>query len=158
MNLVVLSDTHGIIEELVEILKIDDEIDKILHLGDFTKDAKMIQKLLGKEVISVKGNCDMGDNETPLELCIFEEGINILMVHGHKYGIKNNLNSLYYRGLELNADLILYGHSHVLAVDKVEDILMINPGSTSLPRSQIGKTYMKLKIKNGNIEYEILKI
>ena len=32
------------------------------------------------------------------------------MCHGHKYGVKYGYNSIYYRGKEIGADIVLFGH------------------------------------------------
>lgn len=155
MKIAVISDTHGFIEEIVSDLMHNAEVDKILHLGDFTKDAKKISNLTSKEVLVVKGNCDMLDKKNPLELCIEFEGCKILMVHGHEYNVKLGLTKLYYRAMEQGADLVLYGHSHILAIDKIDDILFLNPGSVTLPRSNNGKTYIYLDLEGGNINYQV---
>ena len=59
----------------------------------------------------VSGNCDFFDADTPSELVLEMEGKGFV-THGHKYRVKDGLNTLYYRGLELDADIVLFGHTH----------------------------------------------
>ena len=33
-----------------------------------------------------------------------------------------------------NADIVLYGHTHIPSVDQGDDIIAVNPGSISQPR------------------------
>ena len=53
------------------------------------------------------------------------------MCHGHKYNVKSSLLALKYKGMEKNADIILFGHTHVPYIDDTDGIIMLNPGSVS---------------------------
>jgi hypothetical protein len=44
------------------------------------------------------------------------------------------MNNIYYRGRELNADIVLFGHTHQQLVEKEDDMILMNPGSISLPK------------------------
>lgn len=44
--------------------------------------------------------------------------------------MKQTLQPLYYRGLELQADFVLYGHTHQ-AVYEEGEVTLINPGAVS---------------------------
>ena len=60
MKFLVISDTHGKIEKALEIYKNIPDIDTIIHLGDYEKDAEALAEILGCDVISVRGNMDGG--------------------------------------------------------------------------------------------------
>ncbi|MBQ2746876.1 MAG: metallophosphoesterase family protein, partial [Firmicutes bacterium] len=60
MKFLVISDTHGKTEIVQEIYNKIGDIDSIIHLGDYEKDAKYLESYLGCDVISVRGNMDGG--------------------------------------------------------------------------------------------------
>lgn len=48
--------------------------------------------------------------------------------------MSRNLDNLYYRALELGADIVLFGHTHVHINLLHDNIIILNPGSPSFPR------------------------
>ncbi|MBS4538021.1 metallophosphoesterase [Clostridium sp. D2Q-11] len=141
MKLVIISDTHGEIDKSIEVLNSLSDVDLFIHLGDYSKDAKEIQIKTGIDMINVKGNCDINDNEVSEEEIIEVKGKRIFLTHGHRYNCKWGLDNLYYRASELEVDAILFGHIHQ-PVNIVEgDILIFNPGSISKPRGGSKKSY-----------------
>ncbi len=42
--------------------------------------------------------------------------------------------SMLMRAKELNANILCYGHSHIKELDSDDEMAILNPGSTSLPR------------------------
>lgn len=53
------------------------------------------------------------------------------------------------KGQEQEADMVCYGHTHQLAVTVESGMLMINPGSISLPRGQyagLGGTFAVVEL------------
>ena len=58
------------------------------------------------------------------------------MTHGHRYGVSWDLQDLLYKGMEVGADIIFYGHTHIPDYQEFpeEGIVIMNPGSTTLPR------------------------
>jgi len=141
MKLVIISDTHGEIDKSIEILKSLSDVDLFIHLGDYSKDAKEIQIKTGIDMINVKGNCDINDNEVSEEEIIEVKGKRIFLTHGHRYNIKWGLDNLYYRARELEVDAILFGHIHQPVNIDDGDILIFNPGSISKPRGGSKKSY-----------------
>ena len=57
-----------------------------------------------------------------------------MVTHGHLFNVKSGLMKLRYKALEQNANIVCFGHSHILGIEKVDDILFINPGSIRFPR------------------------
>ena len=112
MQIGVISDTHrGIssIEQLGDKIK---ELDVLIHLGDNVEDISIIQKYYKGKIINVRGNCDFSTstpNDRVEEIC----GKRIFLTHGHRYGVKENLFKLRYKALETEADIVLYGHTHI---------------------------------------------
>lgn len=157
MRLVVISDTHGLVNPNVKILKELDKIDLLLHLGDYTKDAQEIEEALGVDLIKVKGNCDHADFETAEEEILDIDNNKIFLTHGHLYDVKHGLNKLYYRAKELGATIVLFGHTHVPVSVEQDGILFFNPGSTLLSKEGCQRTYGIIDIGE-KIESKIVEI
>jgi putative phosphoesterase len=133
MRLLVVGDTHGRIQVVQKALETC-RGDILLCTGDFYNDGVKLARSLQIPFYGVTGNCDRGSaskEEQLLEL----GGRRVFLSHGHRYGVKRGLQSLYYRACEAEAELVLFGHTHVALCEKVEGIWLLNPGSPSLPRN-----------------------
>lgn len=133
MLIAIISDTHREYVSINKVIDIIKNCDYIIHLGDNVEDAIYIKDSVKGEVIYVKGNCDY-IRAIPAEEVIDIEGLKIFATHGHKYGVKGSLDGLEYRAKELGADIALYGHTHIANIERKDNLWIINPGSTSLPR------------------------
>ncbi len=158
MKIAVISDTHGYVQPCIDALKKIDGINLIIHLGDYSKDVAAIREAINIEIINVKGNCDSYDFETPDDNIIEIKGKKIFMTHGDLYRVKYGLNDIYYKAKELNADIVLFGHSHTSTLVEHEGILFFNPGSPSLPRAGTSKSIGLLYIDEDNVKGEIISI
>ncbi|WP_425446384.1 metallophosphoesterase [Dethiothermospora halolimnae] len=145
MDILVFSDTHGMLNDLKKVKEKVNNVDLIIHLGDYTKDTGEIKKIFNKEVICVKGNCDISDNNTKEEEILTINDKRILLTHGHKYKVKMDINNIYYRGIELEVDLVLFGHTHLALNIENNGLKLFNPGSLSYPRNR-EKTFGVLNI------------
>ena len=58
--------------------------------------------------------------------------------------------TLAYRAEEVGADVVCFGHSHVIGVEKLNATLFINPGSLKSPRGRKEKTFVVLEIIGEN--------
>lgn len=148
MKVIVVSDTHNSIYTFIERVKTMDKPDLILHLGDHNSDGERIEQELGINVIQVKGNGDFSSKYKEDEL-IDIKGKKIFLTHGHKYRVNYSRDSLYYKALELGADLALYGHTHIPEIVHEEKLIIMNPGSPTSPRGREMKpTFGLLEITN----------
>ena len=60
---------------------------------------------------------------------------------------------------KLEADIVVFGHTHVPLVKWFGDVLLVNPGSPVLPRSEMGATFAVLTVKEGERpEAELYKL
>jgi len=125
------------------------DADFFVSLGDSELPHKY---LLDLDVLAIKGNYPR-DAGFVYEKLMNIEGKNILFTHGHKQGVSNGIINLISYGMKQDADIVLYGHTHVAKVDQVQDVLLINPGSISKPRSDLMPSYVILTITNDKIEY-----
>lgn len=142
MKLLIVSDSHGD-RSMIKTLKnrYENDVDALIHCGD--SELRAVDPVLeGFHV--VRGNCDL-DQRFPDELLLDVQGYKIFTTHGHLFQIKSSLLNLAYRAKELEADFVFFGHSHLLGVEKIEEILFLNPGSILLPRGGNERTYAILE-------------
>src|SRR5699024_4567612 len=130
MKIIVISDTHGKNKNILNHILGVEKPDILFHLGDYTEDGEIISNKLGVDSIIVKGNGEYGSNYKEDEL-IELKGKKIFLTHGHKYNVRFTLDNIIYKGKEMGADIVLYGHTHV-PINIIEDGMHImNPGSPS---------------------------
>ena len=109
MRIGVFSDSHGDISYARRFFDRLAPLDCIFHLGDYASDGEKLSKLFGCPLYAVRGNCDYRSGE-PLERQVDLGGKRFLLLHGHQY---YSYSSLLYRGEEVHADMVLYGHTHM---------------------------------------------
>lgn len=137
MKALILSDSHGLVEEVEAIIsRHRAEVDLVLHCGDSELDE---QHQALQHAIVVRGNCDA--SPFPEEWSETVQGATIYATHGHKYNVKMTYVTLSYRAEEMEADIVCFGHSHVATAFKENGVIYINPGSISLPRNRQEGTY-----------------
>ena len=132
--------------------------DLILHAGDFVSEAFLSElESLGPPVAGVYGNMDDPDvKETlPRERVVEVDGAWIGMVHipGPRYGREERLIARFAR-----CDAVVYGHTHVPQVDRVDDVWILNPGSPTERRTAPGHSMLLLRVERGEIEPELVPI
>lgn len=145
MRIGAISDTHGDFRAIGEALKRMGDIELLLHAGDFYEDARRIQESVDVRVVSVVGNCDYMVRG-PAEEMIAVGGRRIYLTHGHLYQVKRTLSLLIDRARSLGAHCVVFGHTHVALVSRVNGILLVNPGSPSTPRSGAGRACAVLEV------------
>lgn len=158
MKIGVISDTHGSIGRTKEALNNIKDLDLVIHLGDYVKDARELEKLLDIEIIYVRGNCDFLDSDVEDEKILEIENKKILITHGHRYDVKDGVSKIFYKGKEENVDIVLFGHSHMSTKVESEGIILLNPGSATEPRNGSKASIGLINLKKSIIETEIIKI
>lgn len=157
MKVFVVSDTHGRINNFISHAQKLDRPDLIIHLGDNVQDAYEIEKEMKVDTIVVRGNCDFVSNDIPSEKLLKIEGKKIFITHGHKYGVKYDTIGLLRKAREVGADLVLFGHTHSPFIEKEKyDIMILNPGSPTLPRGMNGYSFGIVNIEE-DIELKIVE-
>lgn len=148
MKIYVLSDSHNSFNFAPFLEKCQDA-DIVIHCGDGQRDVEDLKSVLPCPVYSVKGNCDIfGKREEIIDV----EGHRIFVTHGDIYGVKHSYSGLVLKAKELNADIVLYGHSHIPDISYHENIWLINPGSLTRPRDNKAPTYCILEISGETIK------
>lgn len=134
MKLLIISDTHGYVNPIINTIKDNYKFDALIHLGDYVEDGIEIGKALGIPATIVRGNGDFNRDDFKDDETIEIGGKRFFLTHGHKYGVNFNLTNLLYKGEEVEADYILFGHIHVAILDKIQNVTIMNPGSPVYPR------------------------
>ena len=155
MRILVISDTHGNSPLLLRAGERAEPIDAAIHLGDGNEDADLLSHILDIEVIRVAGNCDQS-SAAPRELLWECGGKRLLLVHGDQYGVRNGISRLEQRGIDLVADAVLFGHTHLATIITLSGILFINPGT--LMKSSARTTFAIVEIDSSGIKTELQHI
>lgn len=142
-KILVFSDSHGKTTAMDEIIQSTDH-DYLIHCGDYGLDLK------GSNVYHVKGNCDPWA-PAPQEVQIEVEGHSILVVHGHKHQVKSGLLNLAYYAMQKQADIVIFGHTHHPLIAWEGELLLLNPGSISLPPPGVKPSYIELTLDSDTV-------
>ncbi|MCQ2972951.1 MAG: YfcE family phosphodiesterase [archaeon] len=160
MILGLISDTH-IPERANElpkkVLEIFKEVDLILHSGDIT-DQSVLDKL--NEIAPVKavqGNMDRAYGlDLPKNIVLEIENKKVGVIHGQVYP-RGDTQQLYYTAKELEVDILVSGHSHQPQIEQIKNVLLLNPGSPTVPRLA-DRTVMLLEITSKEVNVDLIKI
>lgn len=150
-RILVISDSHHSEKNLIKVFSQLESVDMILHLGDNFKDCEVIRSISNVELYGVLGNCDINVKGLNDQIVTVEDK-KIFMTHGHNYNVKYSLDRLYYKALEIEADIVLFGHTHQMLNVIENNIVFFNPGSITSPRGSKYKTYGIIEIDEGKVE------
>lgn len=111
-------------------------------------------------LLSVAGNTDPNtESKANIDEFIVLKGQRIWLTHGHRYLHGNQVAELAWWARRLEVDIVVFGHTHIPLIQWFGDVLLINPGSPILPRSEMGPTFAVLTVKNGmRPEAELYKL
>lgn len=155
MRLFVLSDTHGKIDDAIKIYETLKDVDMIIHLGDLASDAKSLERILGTDVVSVKGNMDGDYSDQGYEILETEYG-KIYLAHGHMENVNLNPQTIQYRAMEAGCKAAFYGHTHLAYFEEVAGISLLNPGSLTLPKGGRTGSYALVTTSPTSLEANII--
>ncbi len=160
MRIGIVGDTHGSLPAMRKVLASAPPVEYWLHTGDHAADSNFLRLETKLPVISVLGNCDriVTKDEKPDEY-ITLEGHKIWVTHGNKYLHENGEAELAWWARKLEMEIVVFGHTHVPLVKWYGDVLLINPGSPVLPRSETGESFAVLELQaNKKPEAKIIKL
>ena len=134
--IVITSDTHasGILELPRALIEAMNVADLIVHAGDFDR-WSLYEDLTDFELIAVAGNSDDDLIRSSLpEVATFEW-------RGKRFAVKHepiffDCSDLVYKAKELEAEVMIFGHTHRPLLGKVAGIWLLNPGSPTRPRAK----------------------
>ena len=160
MTLLVISDTHGRIDRVRDVLRIHSEASAVIFLGDGLRD--LPEELICCErprLYAVSGNCDpfsVGGFSLGEEALLDFGAYRFLLMHGHRHGVKSGReNALAYASVR-GADVLLYGHTHVPEERYIpadgdgRPTWVFNPGSLGAPQDGV-PSYGLIQIRDRQI-------
>ncbi|MGL4950268.1 MAG: metallophosphoesterase family protein [Mycoplasma sp.] len=152
-KILIISDTHGD-DTWLKKLNLHN-YDYLIHAGDHSMSKDDISRITP---YYVDGNNDWGKQET---LFFNIRDFKFMLTHGHNnlsfpYSNPTWYESLYNQAVSNNADFVIFGHTHIPIVQKVDKVFFINPGSMSFSRHNGKKCYCELVIDNDS-NFEIFE-
>lgn len=174
MTLGFISDTHGYLDDFLRASEILKDANKILHLGDVLAhgprnaiiegyNPKSLGEILKNrdDITYLRGNCDAdvdemvtGKDISKKEIFLEWEDLKIFATHGYLESEEDRIK----KAVDLGANVIITGHTHIKVAKKVGGILILNPGSTSLPKDESkslikyqNKKFYFINVENGEI-------
>lgn len=150
MKLGFISDTHGGFEDTIEALEGLTDAEQICHIGDVlyhgprndlpkNYNPKELAELLKarQDIVYVRGNCDADVDEMVLEHdlstrshVIEFDGYRFYLVHGYEETETERIQ----QAKALGCHVVVSGHTHVKVLEKKDGIIVLNPGSTTIPK------------------------
>lgn len=138
MKILVLSDTHLYrLEDLPNgVLRRLGSADLVIHAGDFDTYEFYSELKEAIKLEAVAGNCDDFEitQELPETAKLDVEGLRIGVTH---MPIFDDFSDLVYKARELEVDVMIFGHTHRPFLKKICDVVLLNPGSPTLPRFSV---------------------
>lgn len=129
MKVLICSDSHQRLDYFDTVLK-KEKPDMVIFAGDHSTDAIDISYAYDNiKFVIVRGNCDYFDNETEDTQFIELNGKKIFLTHGHLFSVKRNLIDLEKEASKNNADICIFGHTHIPLLVTKDDIIYLNPGA-----------------------------
>lgn len=129
MRILVFSDSHGRVGPMQDMVE-RYVPDAVFHLGDVVRDGEKLAGLYPKiPFYRVAGNCDWNDPGLPPEDIARLEGKTILYMHGHTQSVKSGVSLAVRAARAIQADLLLFGHTHRPLCEDYGDLLAVNPGA-----------------------------
>ena len=157
VKLLIFSDTHGHIENLItlfswakEHLPPNDNIVASAFLGDGVADLSYAAHTTGfySDWKIIRGNNDFTSSVS--SSAVFDlNGHRFFMCHGHHHSVRSGASRLIGASRDNNANVVLFGHTHVPFNKTVNGITLINPGSIGQARSRAGTTFAVSECRQG---------
>lgn len=155
MKVGLISDTHGRLRP--EVFDRFGDVQHILHAGDVGTLDVLIELEAIAPVTAVWGNTDGFElrSRLPETAEVELQGRRILVVHGHQLGSPTALGLVAeYPGF----DVIVYGHTHRAGVERVEGVLVANPGAAGPSRFGLGPSVAVLTLSTAGAEVSVLPL
>lgn len=144
LKFVVVSDNHGRLEPIQEVLNRHQNADGYYHCGDFE-----IPLAYLSQFAVVSGNNDYAD--VPMSMIINTPNHRILLIHGHRYVSMYSIDRLVAKAKAERCSMVFYGHTHVFNDQIIDGIRFINPGSLSHNRDGSAPSYAIVEIDGGKV-------
>ncbi len=153
MRVGVVSDTHGSLPDgVARALR---GVDAIIHAGDVGDPAVLARLGQIAPVTAVRGNMDTeGRLRRLLAVARLEIGGSRFVVAHKEHVLGAGID----RDVEIGADVVVFGHTHMASLVRVGGVLWLNPGSPSHPRGGGDPTVAIVEVDAGCVTAEILPL
>lgn len=121
-------------------------VSMIIHAGDVERPEYLHALKAIAPVYAVRGNCDMGAFSTPETISV-EIGCGLLTA-AHRAPVAR-------RALSPKSRVLVYGHTHISLIHDEGGLLVINPGSPTLPRAGLPASVAVLEINGDELHAEL---
>lgn len=153
MRVLVVSDVHGKLNVLREAIEAQPTARDVIFLGDGLRQVEDVMDLYpDRTFYTVPGNCDFGAKGIPIRQETFG-GKRFYFTHGHLHGVKSGLYRLDLAAREAEADIALFGHTHVAYEEYADGLYLFNPGSLGYDYS-----YGYVDVVPGGIRTAVVKL
>lgn len=143
----VISDTHGLLRpEAVDQLT---GVNAILHAGDIGSLDVIVALQAIAPVTAIKGNID----QSPWAASFPDE--ETVEFDNRKIFILHNRHDLAFDPKSAGIDIVISGHSHKPAIETIDNVLYLNPGSAGPRRFTLPVAVAILQIDGGGIHPHI---
>ncbi len=130
MKLLVMSDSHGRDDKMEKIIALHPDADLIVFLGDGLREAeRVLEDHRGISSFTVAGNCDWSFHDHVPLATLDLDGKKIVCCHGHSFGVKSGVGTLWEYAASKGASLALFGHTHEQYEENRDGIVLFNPGA-----------------------------
>lgn len=175
MKIGVVSDLHGSLlafEKTVNLFRMKN-VELILNAGDIFNygprnplpegyaPGDLVKAINGLSIpmIIAQGNCDSEVDQAALNVpllspyaFVYVAGKKIMVNHGHKLSDEEKIQL----AKRLNIDIFVVGHTHLPKLERLEKMILLNPGSPALPKGS--PTAGTIEITDSDINIEIFNI
>ncbi|MGH7552427.1 MAG: metallophosphoesterase family protein [Longimicrobiales bacterium] len=143
MRIGVISDTHGKLRP--EVFTHFAGVDRILHAGDIGDADILVELEAIAPVTAVFGNVDDIEirSRLPEVATLEEEGRTFVVVHGHQVG---SPTPRLLRRAHPEADVVVFGHTHVPLIEEHDGCLFVNPGAAGPARFRLKPSVAVLEL------------
>ncbi|MDE7162009.1 MAG: phosphodiesterase [Anaeroplasmataceae bacterium] len=153
MKYLIFSDLHGSADSAKQMIDVflNEKCDQMICLGDVLyhgprndlpefyapKQVITILNSYAKHILCIQGNCDAEVEQMVLNFNLYKKknikmnGTSCHLEHGH-----------HLQESEVEADVVLYGHTHIPQMEWVGHTLYLNPGSITIPKNRSKRSYM----------------
>lgn len=159
MRIGVISDTHGSVP--AEVYAHFDGVERILHAGDLDEPGVLRELQHIAPVDAVRGNMDgfAAARQLPLRRVVEAGNARMGLLHGHTVGSPGNKHrELVALFREDNIQAVVYGHTHIAVNERIDGVLVFNPGSASRPRTGDPPSIGLFDITDGRLEAQIIAL
>lgn len=150
-----ISDTHGRLRP--EVFPHFQDVELILHAGDIGDPGILVELEALAPVRAVWGNTDGFEvrARVPEEVTLEVGDRRIVLLHGHQVG---SPTAPRLAAAHPEADIVIYGHTHRPAVDRIGPQLMVNPGSAGPQRFRIRPSVAVLVVRAQDESVELIEL